>query len=327
MPSSTDPQPASEPRDITAMPAVVLSGADALWSDGSGETRKLQADETLRRLAETPHLVCHAAFLVNRLRLGAAGSDRLAKAAAECAHLDLAELYAFVHPARFALPTPSGLERALGLRAGSSRSGAPDRACAEHGEQSRLERLSRAPGGGDHCHAPVLRALALGAPCHRRPRDRRHEHRRLARRHRPQHLGPAAGMGGPRAETAAGELAGHPRRGRRPAREAGRRGRRGPAHPARLLRRRRADLRRQGRARRQHGRAGGGGHRPRQDARLSGAGRHLVRPERRHGVDLDLHQEPSAPTGAGNGAALPRRRGTPAPRGRAQGAGRTTSAS
>ena len=97
------------------MPAVVLSGADALWSDGAGEMHKLQAGEALKKLTDAPHLVCHAAFLINRLRLGAKASDKVAKAAAECPHLDLAELYAFVHPARFALPTPSGLERALGL--------------------------------------------------------------------------------------------------------------------------------------------------------------------------------------------------------------------
>jgi ATP-dependent DNA helicase DinG len=71
----------------------------------------------LSQLAETPHLVCHAAFLIERLGFAANASRAAVRAAREQRHYDLAELFAFVCPARFAIPTPLGFARSLALDA------------------------------------------------------------------------------------------------------------------------------------------------------------------------------------------------------------------
>ena len=93
------------------LPVAVMSGMGAIIS---GE--RVAAGEALTRLAQQPHLVCHAAFLVERLGL-AAGANRAAiRAAREQRHCDVAELFAFVCPARFATPTPAGLARSLALQ-------------------------------------------------------------------------------------------------------------------------------------------------------------------------------------------------------------------
>ena len=93
------------------LPVAVMSGMGAIIS---GE--RIAAGEALTRLAQQPHLVCHAAFLVERLGL-AAGANRAAiRAAREQRHCDVAELFAFVCPARFATPTPAGLARSLALQ-------------------------------------------------------------------------------------------------------------------------------------------------------------------------------------------------------------------
>lgn len=61
----------------------------------------------MRRLADTPHLLLHAPQLSARLGL------------AEANGLDLLELWAFVHPARFLVPSAGGLASALGMAAPS----------------------------------------------------------------------------------------------------------------------------------------------------------------------------------------------------------------
>lgn len=56
-----------------------------------------------RQLAETPHLLVNAPLTAARLGLP------------ECPGLDLLELFAFVHPARFVVPSTAGLSAFLGL--------------------------------------------------------------------------------------------------------------------------------------------------------------------------------------------------------------------
>lgn len=92
------------------LPVMVHAGTKALCRDGAHYPQ-----DALRRLALEPHLVCHASFLINRLALAGSNAISMSKAAAETQHFDVAELFAFVHPARFALPTPDGLTRALEL--------------------------------------------------------------------------------------------------------------------------------------------------------------------------------------------------------------------
>ena len=59
--------------------------------------------DAIRRVADTPHIIVNAPMVASRLGLG------------ELAALDLLELFAFIHPARFAVPTPRGLAAALGI--------------------------------------------------------------------------------------------------------------------------------------------------------------------------------------------------------------------
>src|SRR3954466_1130538 len=68
-----------------------------------GEVRALGRGEAIARAAETPAIMLNAPLVGQRLGYP------------ELSGLDLLELFAFVHPARFAVPTATGLSRALGL--------------------------------------------------------------------------------------------------------------------------------------------------------------------------------------------------------------------
>ena len=67
------------------------------------EVREAGRGEAIRIAADTPVIVLNAALTGQRL------------GHAELSGLDLLELFAFLYPARFAVPTPGGLARALGL--------------------------------------------------------------------------------------------------------------------------------------------------------------------------------------------------------------------
>src|SRR5438552_8387309 len=102
----------SEPSPFA--PAVALSGVSLLVESNEGPLR-LNAAEALALLASGPHLVCHAAFTADRLALAGDAPRGLIRAAREQRHFDVAELFAFVCPARFAIPTPQGFARSLEL--------------------------------------------------------------------------------------------------------------------------------------------------------------------------------------------------------------------
>ena len=74
-----------------------------IWLATAEGARALDRGEAIARAAETPTILLNAPLVAARLGLS------------ELSGLDLLELYAFVHPARFAVPTPAGLARALGL--------------------------------------------------------------------------------------------------------------------------------------------------------------------------------------------------------------------
>lgn len=88
---------------VPAVPALVASPRTAVLVHPDGEVEEGTAAVLGRRAAGARPLVCHAPSTARRL-----GRDNLA------AH-DLLELFAFVHPARFALPTVGGLAEAVGL--------------------------------------------------------------------------------------------------------------------------------------------------------------------------------------------------------------------
>jgi ATP-dependent DNA helicase DinG len=95
---------------VRGFTAAVVEGVSLVTA---GE--HLQPAAGLARLAASPHLVCHATFMAERLALAAGAPRSHARRALEQKHLDVAELFAFVCPARFATPTPKGLARSLAL--------------------------------------------------------------------------------------------------------------------------------------------------------------------------------------------------------------------
>src|SRR5260370_11932548 len=100
------PAPADRaPRRVLVPHARVLVAGflEVLWLDADGEIEALApADARSRVERETP-MLCHGPATARRLDMPGFPA------------LDLLELFAFVHPARFCVPTPRGLAEALGL--------------------------------------------------------------------------------------------------------------------------------------------------------------------------------------------------------------------
>lgn len=90
-----------------AFPALHASHAGIWIASPNGETRRIGKAEAVAKAAETPLILLNAPLVAQRLGY------------AELSGLDLLELFAFVHPARFAVPTPKGLANVLGLEAAS----------------------------------------------------------------------------------------------------------------------------------------------------------------------------------------------------------------
>jgi ATP-dependent DNA helicase DinG len=90
---------------VPRAPVMIAGFREVVWLSPDGEIEALSPDEAKARLdAETP-MVCHARATARRLDLPGFPA------------LDLLELFAFVRPARFCVPTPRGLAAALGLAA------------------------------------------------------------------------------------------------------------------------------------------------------------------------------------------------------------------
>jgi ATP-dependent DNA helicase DinG len=85
------------------LPALHATHAGIWLTSGDGEIREATRGEAIARAAETPHIILNAPLVGQRLGYP------------ELSGLDLLELFAFIHPARFAVPTVAGLGRALGL--------------------------------------------------------------------------------------------------------------------------------------------------------------------------------------------------------------------
>jgi ATP-dependent DNA helicase DinG len=103
---------------VFPFPVAVQNGTGMVRAPVGGTAETLSAAQGLLYLAREPHLVCHAPYLVERLRLIAGADRRSARSAGEIRHLDVAELFLFVVPASFAIPTPRGLARVLNVEAG-----------------------------------------------------------------------------------------------------------------------------------------------------------------------------------------------------------------
>jgi ATP-dependent DNA helicase DinG len=86
-----------------AFPALHASHAGIWIAAPDGETRRVGKAEAVARAAETPHIMLNAPLVAQRLGY------------AELSGLDLLELFAFVHPARFVVPTAKGVMEVLNI--------------------------------------------------------------------------------------------------------------------------------------------------------------------------------------------------------------------
>src|SRR5438046_7275923 len=81
----------------------LASGDGEVREASRGEVREASRGEAIARAAETPHIILNAPLAGQRLGYP------------DLSGLDVLELFAFVHPALFAVPTVAGLSRALGM--------------------------------------------------------------------------------------------------------------------------------------------------------------------------------------------------------------------
>ncbi len=84
-------------------PVLVAGYGEVAWLSPDGEIEALSAQEARARVLEHAPILCHARAAAARLDAPAFPS------------LDVLELFAFVRPARFCIPTPRGLAEALAL--------------------------------------------------------------------------------------------------------------------------------------------------------------------------------------------------------------------
>lgn len=139
-------------------PALVAGVRGAVWLETDGQVESLAHREAARRMSwDRPPLVCHFPSLAKRLK---GGPPRV---------LDLLELFAFVRPARFCLPTPRGLAQALDLPlpAGLEQEAAvlfqaASRLLGELAEERKADRIAWAMARGGWTWGPSVLA-ALGA--------------------------------------------------------------------------------------------------------------------------------------------------------------------
>ena len=99
------PDPSQRDRAVAlpAAPALVAGAREAAWLSPEGEIALLPLVEAARRARGTPPILCHARATARRLGVLPFPS------------LDVLELFAFVRPAQFCLPTPRGLALSVGL--------------------------------------------------------------------------------------------------------------------------------------------------------------------------------------------------------------------
>lgn len=152
------------------VPALAVGVREAAWVTPAGEVETLTPEVAAVRLrqGETP-IVCHARAVARRLRL------------TTVAALDVLELFAFVRPGRFCVPTPRGLAAALLLPPPEGQDG--DAATLFAASRALLGELTASPGrdaagiawtmarGGWRWAPSVLAALGSTAQVPGRPED------------------------------------------------------------------------------------------------------------------------------------------------------------
>ncbi|MEM6856619.1 MAG: ATP-dependent DNA helicase [Pseudomonadota bacterium] len=105
------PAPPSQP---VPLPALHASHGGNWLRQANGETGAVSKGEAIMAAADTPILLLNAPLVANRLGYP------------DLSGLDLLELFAFIHPARFCVPTPRGLAEALEMEEPTSDEAVPE---------------------------------------------------------------------------------------------------------------------------------------------------------------------------------------------------------
>src|SRR6516165_10122929 len=288
----------SPPRVLVPQaPALVAGFREVLWLTPDGEIEALApAEARIRIEREPPPMLCHARATARRLDVPVFPA------------LDLLELFAFVRPASFCVPTPRGLAGALGIDLPRR----PAEECVTLASAARIlledlggesdaeaRAVAEAMDRGGWLWAPaVIAALpAYDADASERTAGLRVWARPAAR----QRNGTARG-------------------GARAARRAARCRRRAAFGASRLRSGGGCRLRAARPARPAPSRSRRSGNRSGQDARLYRSGEPVGGEEPRVGMDLDIYPQPAEPDRRRARSALPRSRAEAAPRCRPQGA-------
>lgn len=95
-----------------SLPALHATHAGIWLAGEDGQVLEASRGEAISRAADTPHIILNSPLVGQRLGYP------------ELSGLDLLELFAFLHPARFAVSTAAGLSRALGLEPPASETSA-----------------------------------------------------------------------------------------------------------------------------------------------------------------------------------------------------------
>lgn len=96
------------PISLPPLPVVFPTARHVVILDAEGVIDTLSPRDAQDRLNGSPALFCHRRWTATRLGMDISGLGALEG-------IDALELFAFVRPAQFCLPTPTGLGRALGL--------------------------------------------------------------------------------------------------------------------------------------------------------------------------------------------------------------------
>src|SRR5258705_6199945 len=128
-------------------PVLAAGFGGAAWLDTTGEVLLLAPQDAARRVARLRPILCHGPATAKRL-----GIERFAA-------FDLLELWAFVRPARFCLPTPRGLALALDL---PPRAGLAGEAAMLHGAMRALLGELAARDGSHRQVVAIARTMAAG---------------------------------------------------------------------------------------------------------------------------------------------------------------------
>ncbi len=88
---------------VPAVPVLVVGAKNSAWISDHGELKILARGEAVQHARQSPPILCHARAAARRLGVEPFQS------------YDILELFAFVRPARFCVPTPYGMAIAVGL--------------------------------------------------------------------------------------------------------------------------------------------------------------------------------------------------------------------